>query len=45
MVEEVDLLAIGAGPANLALGVAIEELALDGMAARTLIVEQHSDVV
>ena len=39
----VELLAIGAGPANLALAVALEELAPE-LAARTLIVEQHPDI-
>jgi L-ornithine N5-oxygenase len=42
--QDVELLAIGAGPANLALAVALEELAPD-LAARSLIVEQHEDVV
>src|ERR1700712_3726668 len=42
--QEVEILAIGAGPANLALGVALEELAPD-MARETLIVEQHDTVV
>ncbi|RKT54852.1 lysine N(6)-hydroxylase/L-ornithine N(5)-oxygenase family protein [Saccharothrix australiensis] len=41
--RDVELLAIGAGPANLALAVALEELAPD-LAARTLVVEQHEDV-
>ncbi|MDU0290843.1 lysine N(6)-hydroxylase/L-ornithine N(5)-oxygenase family protein [Saccharothrix longispora] len=41
--QDVELLAIGAGPANLALAVALEELAPD-LAARSLIVEQHEDV-
>ncbi len=40
---EVDLLAVGAGPANLALAVALEELAPD-LADRTLVVEQREDV-
>ncbi|WNV88336.1 SidA/IucD/PvdA family monooxygenase [Umezawaea sp. Da 62-37] len=42
--QEVELLAIGAGPANLALAVALEELAPDELSTRTLIVEQHDDV-
>lgn len=43
--QEVELLAIGAGPANLALGVAIEELASEELSDRALIVEQHDDIV
>jgi L-ornithine N5-monooxygenase len=42
--QEVEVLAIGAGPANLALGVALEELAPD-VARETLIIEQHDTVV
>lgn len=42
--QEVKLLAIGAGPANLALAVALEELA-PGLARDTLVVEQHDEVV
>ncbi|MGJ6962062.1 SidA/IucD/PvdA family monooxygenase [Streptosporangium sp. G11] len=42
--QEVELLALGAGPSNLALAVALEELAPD-LATRTLIIEQHEDVV
>jgi len=42
--QEVEVLAIGAGPANLALGVALEELAPD-MARETVIIEQHDTVV
>jgi L-ornithine N5-oxygenase len=42
--QEVEILAIGAGPANLALGVALEELAPD-MARETVIIEQHDTVV
>jgi L-ornithine N5-oxygenase len=38
-----ELLAIGAGPSNLALAVALEELAPD-LADRTLVVEQRDDV-
>ncbi|ACU36595.1 lysine N(6)-hydroxylase/L-ornithine N(5)-oxygenase family protein [Actinosynnema mirum] len=41
--QEVELLAIGAGPANLALAVALEELAPE-IAANTTIVEQHDTV-
>ena len=42
--QEVEILAVGAGPANLALGVALEELAPD-LARQTLIIEQHDTVV
>jgi L-ornithine N5-oxygenase len=42
--QEVEILAIGAGPANLSLGVALEELAPD-LARQTLIIEQHDTVV
>jgi L-ornithine N5-oxygenase len=41
--REVELLAIGAGPANLALAVALEELAPD-VARNSLIIEQHENV-
>ncbi|WP_433005200.1 SidA/IucD/PvdA family monooxygenase [Kribbella sp. CA-294648] len=41
--REVELLAIGGGPANLALAVAIEELGVDGLAENTLVIERgHS---
>jgi len=40
----VELLAIGAGPSNLALAVAIEELDQDGLAADSLLLEQHESV-
>ncbi|TCO60683.1 SidA/IucD/PvdA family monooxygenase [Actinocrispum wychmicini] len=43
--QEVELLAIGAGPSSLALAVAIEELARTDLAGDTLIVEQQDDVV
>jgi L-ornithine N5-monooxygenase len=43
--QQVELLAIGAGPANLALAVALEELAPPDYAEHTLIVEQYEDVV
>jgi L-ornithine N5-oxygenase len=43
--QEVELLAIGAGPANLALGIAVQELAPKELAAGTLIIEQHDDTV
>jgi L-ornithine N5-monooxygenase len=42
---EVELLAIGAGPSNLALAVAIEELAPVDFARRCLVIEQHEDIV
>ncbi|MGW5049588.1 lysine N(6)-hydroxylase/L-ornithine N(5)-oxygenase family protein [Actinokineospora sp. NPDC004072] len=41
--QQVDVLAIGAGPANLALAVAIEESGATGLAASTLVLEQHPD--
>ncbi len=43
--QEVELLAIGAGPANLALAIAIEEMAPADFASRTLIIEQHDNIV
>jgi len=42
--QEVELLAIGAGPANLAFAVAVEELAPPDLAANTLLIEQHENV-
>lgn len=42
--QEVEVLAIGSGPSNLALAVAMEELAPDDMARGMLIVEQHENV-
>jgi L-ornithine N5-oxygenase len=42
--REVEVLAIGAGPANIALAVALEEIA-PSLAADSLLVEQHDDVV
>jgi L-ornithine N5-monooxygenase len=42
--NDVDLLAIGAGPSNLALAVAVEEMAPADLASRTLIIEQHESV-
>jgi L-ornithine N5-oxygenase len=42
--QEVGTLAIGAGPGNLGLAVALEELAPKEVASDTLIVEQHDDV-
>ncbi|GGL14381.1 lysine N(6)-hydroxylase/L-ornithine N(5)-oxygenase family protein [Planomonospora parontospora] len=41
--QEVEVLAIGAGPSNLALAVALEELSPE-LASRTLLLEQHEDV-
>jgi L-ornithine N5-monooxygenase len=43
--REVELLAIGAGPSNLALAVAVEELAPIDLAEETLLIEQDTDVV
>lgn len=45
MIEhDVDVLAIGAGPANLAFAVALEESDPRGLAENTLLLEQHPDV-
>ncbi|MBL1073649.1 SidA/IucD/PvdA family monooxygenase [Nocardia sp. 2] len=45
MIEhEVEVLALGAGPANLAFAVALEESGAPGLAANTLLLEQHPDV-
>ncbi|MEU6863897.1 SidA/IucD/PvdA family monooxygenase, partial [Streptomyces sp. NPDC046876] len=44
MDREVGVLAIGAGPANLALAVAIEESGSDGLADGTLLLEQGPDI-
>lgn len=41
---DVDVLAIGAGPANLALAAAAEELATPELAASMLLLEQHPDI-
>lgn len=43
-VHEVDVLMIGAGPANLALAVAIEECGRSDLAGGAMILEQHEDV-
>jgi len=43
-VQEVDVLMIGAGPANLALAVAIEESGSQRLAGDALVLEQHADV-
>jgi L-ornithine N5-monooxygenase len=42
--QHVDILAIGAGPANLALAVALEECAPQWLARDTLLLEQYADV-
>ncbi|MEV0292504.1 SidA/IucD/PvdA family monooxygenase [Nocardia sp. NPDC050710] len=42
--HEVDVLAIGAGPANLALAVALEESGAVRLAENTVVLEQHPDV-
>lgn len=42
--QEVGLLAIGAGPSNLALAVALEELAPADFAENSLIIEQHENI-
>jgi L-ornithine N5-oxygenase len=42
--HRVEVLAIGAGPSNLALAVAIEELAPDDLARNCLVIEQHDGV-
>ena len=43
--QEVEILAIGAGPSNLALAVAVEELAPAEIAANTLVIEKHENIV
>ena len=42
--QQVEILAIGAGPSNLAFAVAIEEMAPADLARHTLIIEQHDGV-
>ena len=42
--QEVEILAVGAGPSNLALAVAVEELAAPEVAANTVIIERHESV-
>src|SRR2546421_11341207 len=42
--RETDVLAVGAGPANLALAVAIEESRSRQLAEGTLLLEQYSDI-
>ena len=44
MNREVELLAVGGGPSNLALAVALEELAPDDLAAGSLIVERAPSI-
>jgi L-ornithine N5-oxygenase len=43
--EEAEILAIGAGPSNLALAVAVEELAPPEIASSTLVIERHESIV
>jgi L-ornithine N5-monooxygenase len=43
--EEAEILAIGAGPSNLALAVAVEELAPPEIASNTLVIERHESIV
>ena len=42
--HEVELLAIGAGPSNLALAVALEELGPPDLARGTLVIERDADI-
>jgi L-ornithine N5-oxygenase len=42
--REVELLAVGGGPSNLALAVAIEEMAPPELAANTLVIEQADSI-
>jgi L-ornithine N5-oxygenase len=42
--REVELLAIGAGPSNLALAVALEELGVDDLAEGSLVVERERSI-
>jgi L-ornithine N5-monooxygenase len=42
--QEVEILAVGAGPSNLALAVAVEELAPPEVAANTVIIERHESI-
>ncbi len=43
--REVELLAVGAGPSNLALAIALEESAPDDLAAGSLLIERHQDTI
>ena len=42
--QEKEVVAIGAGPSSLSLGVALEEMAPDQVAGRSVLLEQHPDV-
>jgi L-ornithine N5-monooxygenase len=42
--QEVEILAIGAGPSNLALAVAVEELAPAEVASSTLVIERYESI-
>ncbi len=42
--QDFDIDAVGAGPSSLAFGIAMEELAPDHLARRTVLLEQHSDI-
>ena len=42
--RDVELLAIGGGPSNLALAIALDELASDDFASRSLVIEQNETV-
>jgi L-ornithine N5-monooxygenase len=42
--QEVEILAIGAGPSNLALAVAVEELAPPQVASDTLVIERYESI-
>lgn len=43
--QEVEILAIGAGPSNLALAVAVEELAPPEVASETLVIERYESIM
>jgi L-ornithine N5-monooxygenase len=42
--QEVEILAIGAGPSNLAFAVAVEELAPPEIASSTVVIERHESI-
>lgn len=42
--QDFGIVAVGAGPSSLAFGIAMEELAPDHLARRTVLFEQHSDI-
>src|SRR5262249_48646464 len=42
--RDVELLAIGAGPSNLALAVALEELGVDGLAENSVVIERGQSI-